>query len=921
MPEFNAYHKWLGIPPEEQPPNYYRLLGVALFEKDRDVIISALDQRQVYLKQKSVGPRGELAEPLLEELHQARLCLLNRLMKAKYDSSLREQGVAADVTPLSVPVENKPKRERGRAPQDAPNRPSAEASSGGEPFPTEDETTRRARVPILPADGFQFPTEGEVEDISVKSKRMEQRSRRISWAVNLIVAGAVVGGIWWMRERGMLPPPGALLEPAKNQRVVETTNEPAEGNESDPPNQSPREAEATTSVRPNQVPTKTELPTVGVGSPRTPPKTPTAVKPSIAVPQGTDKLRFPNHRDTVVDFSLSADGESLATAGSAGDCRVWNVSTGETTAQFSGHEGQVHSVAFASRGNQVLSSGETLKLWNSATGKELAELKTNRRPVRAIQFWPNNRQVATVGAGAIEVWEIATRKQLRMISGAHPFCGSLAMTEDGLTLAATTGEEAEVATLFNAVSGKTIRSFTGHKSRISSIALSKDGQSLWTASNEHVARRWNTKTGTTETLFAHADVLALSPDETLLVTGGLNGLVSIWNAQTGSGLMQLPRLKLQVLDITFLPDGEHILLAGDSTDKSGETSTIQLWKLPKIDPNAPGSRPNSIPIAGVTEEEVPTNPTTTKDSDVVTQKLPLPTDDERETAEKTVKEIFKQDFAKALRLADKADLAQKLFVQSKTTTDDPAGKYVLLQEARDLAVIAGDADVSEKILGELITHFDVDAIDTKIKAYKQLNTTVKSGAPQELLATALLKLAEECAAASRFEAAIEATKIAVLLAGKAKNLPLREMAKARTDEYSLKMKSGGEAEQLRSELSQKPDDPLANERLGKLLCFVKDDWTAGLPYLAKSANLPLRFAAELEQTEPDDSVKMTELGDAWLELAKEFAAADKTAANRRARHWYLKAVPELKGLDKVRIKMRLSELEKLKLDPEQPEEK
>ena len=34
MAEFNAYHKWLGIPPEEQPPNHYRLLGIALFEKD-----------------------------------------------------------------------------------------------------------------------------------------------------------------------------------------------------------------------------------------------------------------------------------------------------------------------------------------------------------------------------------------------------------------------------------------------------------------------------------------------------------------------------------------------------------------------------------------------------------------------------------------------------------------------------------------------------------------------------------------------------------------------------------------------------------------------------------------------------------------------------------------------------------------------
>ena len=64
MPDFNAYHKWLGIPLEEQPPHYYRLLGIPLFEKDREVIIAALDQRQNFLKQKSVGPQGKLAAPV-----------------------------------------------------------------------------------------------------------------------------------------------------------------------------------------------------------------------------------------------------------------------------------------------------------------------------------------------------------------------------------------------------------------------------------------------------------------------------------------------------------------------------------------------------------------------------------------------------------------------------------------------------------------------------------------------------------------------------------------------------------------------------------------------------------------------------------------------------------------------------------------
>ena len=36
--KFDPYYKWLGIPPQDQPPHHYRLLGIELFEPDRDVI-------------------------------------------------------------------------------------------------------------------------------------------------------------------------------------------------------------------------------------------------------------------------------------------------------------------------------------------------------------------------------------------------------------------------------------------------------------------------------------------------------------------------------------------------------------------------------------------------------------------------------------------------------------------------------------------------------------------------------------------------------------------------------------------------------------------------------------------------------------------------------------------------------------------
>ncbi len=38
---FDPYHQWLGIPPHEQPPHFYRLLGLQRFESDPIVIGNA----------------------------------------------------------------------------------------------------------------------------------------------------------------------------------------------------------------------------------------------------------------------------------------------------------------------------------------------------------------------------------------------------------------------------------------------------------------------------------------------------------------------------------------------------------------------------------------------------------------------------------------------------------------------------------------------------------------------------------------------------------------------------------------------------------------------------------------------------------------------------------------------------------------
>lgn len=105
MPEhFDAYHKWLGIRPEEQPPNHYRLLGVALFESDPDVLAHAADQRMAHLRNFQSGRHRNICAEILNHMAAARICLLDPRKKQTYDVQLRESLTAQTPSPPPAPA-------------------------------------------------------------------------------------------------------------------------------------------------------------------------------------------------------------------------------------------------------------------------------------------------------------------------------------------------------------------------------------------------------------------------------------------------------------------------------------------------------------------------------------------------------------------------------------------------------------------------------------------------------------------------------------------------------------------------------------------------------------------------------------------------------------------------------------------------
>ncbi len=199
--EFDPYYKWLGIPPRDQPPNNYRLLGIEVFESDRDVIDAAANRVMAYLKDLAAGDEAEYSQSLLNEVSRARICLLNKEKKKTYDKELR-----ADLESKSVP---EPKAAKPAARPPAKKRKGAAEENVAPPLAPPEAPWPKIHVdgkkPESTADAVVYAEPDESDD--------EQPERKTRWKLiaaaavgGLLLAGAIVLAVFFFygRDSGLL---------------------------------------------------------------------------------------------------------------------------------------------------------------------------------------------------------------------------------------------------------------------------------------------------------------------------------------------------------------------------------------------------------------------------------------------------------------------------------------------------------------------------------------------------------------------------------------------------------------------------------------------------------------------------------------------------------------------------------------------
>ena len=86
---FDSYHKWLGIPPEKQPPHYYQLLGISVNEQDNEVIQTAAERQRSSIEDHLHGAHHRQAMQLIYEIDEAELTLLSPELREDYNKRVK----------------------------------------------------------------------------------------------------------------------------------------------------------------------------------------------------------------------------------------------------------------------------------------------------------------------------------------------------------------------------------------------------------------------------------------------------------------------------------------------------------------------------------------------------------------------------------------------------------------------------------------------------------------------------------------------------------------------------------------------------------------------------------------------------------------------------------------------------------------
>jgi WD40 repeat protein len=319
------------------------------------------------------------------------------------------------------------------------------------------------------------------------------------------------------------------------------------------------------------------------------------------VATGQELAVMRGHKGEVTSVAFLPGGQKAVSGSFDRTVKVWDLVRKSELQTLPAGEVSVFSLAISPDGRQLLAGSRNMSLWDLAAGMQLRMLDGKVNWVREVAMSPNGEYVISGNFdGVINLWDSTTGKQLKTFPGTRGIVSSLAFAPDGKTMldcrldgpvtlrkvetgnemlqlagqgAATfsrdgkwllSGAAGNRLILWDAATGREIKSFAGHTDKIQSVAFSPDGRLAVSGSRDKTARLWDIESGRELRAFGnfryHVNAVAFSPDGKRVLAGSSDNTVKLFDVDSGSLIRTWQDIAIS--SVAFSPDGQYVLIAG-----------------------------------------------------------------------------------------------------------------------------------------------------------------------------------------------------------------------------------------------------------------------------------------------------------------------------------------------------------------------